>query len=198
MKCYAINYNTNVEVILMSLNSQPYAENGVLISDYSLSVGDEVTITYEGILVKSGADQIFLHFGYGKEWLNKDFIPMENENGIFKGTFKIALPDDLNISFKDSADNWDNNSSMNYSFVFTTKSKAEKKSTVKATAKKEDEPKEVKKTAKAASEKKSSTKSKSQSTDEIKETKAASTAKKAPKSTAKAPAKSASKTAKDK
>ncbi|KNY26622.1 carbohydrate-binding protein [Pseudobacteroides cellulosolvens] len=187
----------------MSLNSQPYAENGVLISDYSLSVGDEVTITYEGILAKSGADQIFLHIGYGKEWLDKAFLPMENENGVFKGTFKIALPDDLNISFKDSADNWDNNSSMNYSFVFTGKAKAAKKSTAKSTTKKEneDEPKEVKKTAKATTEKKSSTKSKSQSTDEIKETKAASTAKKDPKSTAKAstkPSSKASKTVKDK
>ena len=124
MKCFAVNYNTNVEVIVMSLNSQPYAENGVFISNSSLSVGEEVAITYEGLLAKSGADQIFLHIGYGEEWLDKTFIPMERENGVFKGTFKIALPDDLNISFKDSANNWDNNSSMNYSFKITGKTKA--------------------------------------------------------------------------
>ncbi|HEY9061163.1 MAG TPA: carbohydrate-binding protein [Pseudobacteroides sp.] len=169
----------------MSLSSQPYAENGVFISDYSLGVGDEVTITYEGILAKSGADQIFLHIGYGKEWLDKAFIPMENENGVFKGSFKITLQDELNISFKDSADNWDNNSFMNYSVKFTGKAKAVKKSTAKTADQKEDgaESKEVKKTAKASTEKKSSTKSKSKSSEDIKDKEPkASTTKKASKS----------------
>jgi len=161
----------------MSLNSQPYAENGVFISNSSLSVGEEVAITYEGILAKSGADQIFLHIGYGKEWLDKAFIPMENENGVFRGTFKMALPDDLNISFKDSADNWDNNSLMNYSFKFKGKAKAAKKSTAKVADKNDSDAdtkaqtKEVKKSTKANDEKKSSAKSKSQSTDEVKEKK---------------------------
>ncbi len=202
MKCFAINYNTNVEVIVMSLSSQPYAENGVFISNSSLSVGEEVAITYEGILAKSGADQIFLHIGYGEEWLDKTFIPMEKDDGVFKGTFKIALPDDLNISFKDSANNWDNNSSMNYSFKITGKTKTAKKSTAKAAAKKDSDAetktqsKEAKKSTKASDEKKSSAKSKSQSTDEVKEKKAASTAKKSTKSTAKASAKSTSKSLK--
>ncbi len=202
MKCFAVNYNTNVEVIVMSLNSQPYAENGVFISNSSLSVGEEVAITYEGLLAKSGADQMFLHIGYGEEWLDKTFIPMERENGVFKGTFKIALPDDLNISFKDSANNWDNNSSMNYSFKITGKTKAAKKSTSKAAKKDSDaetkaQSKEAKKSTKASDEKKSSAKSKSQSTDEVKEKKAASTAKKSTKSTTKASTKSTSKSSKE-
>ncbi|MDP4182252.1 MAG: carbohydrate-binding protein [Bacillota bacterium] len=169
----------------MSLKSQPYAENGVMLSKESLSVGDEVTITYEGLLAKSGADQIFMHIGYGDNWLERDFLPMENENGIFKGTVKLTHPEVLNFSFKDSADNWDNNSTQNYSFMISEKSKATKQSSTKSTSKltaevinEIDDVKENKKPVKASAEKKSSVKVKAKST-ETNESKA--TAKKAAK-----------------
>ena len=38
------------------------------------------------------------------------------DNDVFKATIRIDHPDDLNVAFKDSGDNWDNNSMANYSF----------------------------------------------------------------------------------
>jgi len=91
-----------------------------------VTVGDEVTLYYKGLLAQSGADAIFAHIGYGENWEDKTFIPMQKENDVFKATIKINHADDLNIAFKDSGDNWDNNSWANYSFKVTKKAKPAK------------------------------------------------------------------------
>jgi hypothetical protein len=37
----------------------------------------------------------------------------------FETTVPVIKPDTLNVAFKDCANNWDNNSGMNYSFDVT-------------------------------------------------------------------------------
>lgn len=108
----------------MAKDTQPYAGNGVVLSKATLYVGDTVTLSYSGLLVASGADQIYAHIGYNENWEERAFVPMNNEDGVFVAPVKILLPGKLNISFKDSASNWDNNSSENY--VFKTSKKAAK------------------------------------------------------------------------
>jgi len=113
----------------MAKSKQEYANNGVEISKATIGVGDEVTLFYKGLLAQCGAEEIYAHIGYGKEWENKAFIPMERDNDVFKATIRIERPDNLNVAFKDSGDNWDNNSMANYSFkvskrVTKTSSKA--------------------------------------------------------------------------
>lgn len=98
----------------MSREFQPYEGNGVIISKTPLKSGDEVTLVYEGLLAKSGADKVYAYVGYGEAWDESGFIPMEGNDGSFRTTFEVIGKDSLNISFKDSADNWDNNSSNNY------------------------------------------------------------------------------------
>ena len=129
----------------MGKNLQPYEENGVRISKPELNVGDKVTLTYDGLLVKSGADIIFAHVGYGEAWEEKSFLLMETGEDVFAVTFKALHPGTLNVSFKDSADNWDNNSTENYSFKVLAKV-ADKKETVKkeVVKKVKDEVKDVK------------------------------------------------------
>jgi len=105
----------------MARTKQEYANNGVEISKASLGVGDEVTLFYKGLLAQSGAEAVYAHIGYGKEWEDKTFIPMERDNDVFKATIKINHPDDLNVAFKDNGDNWDNNSMANYSFRVSKK-----------------------------------------------------------------------------
>lgn len=107
----------------MSSSAQQYADNGLILSKASLTVGDEIVITYSGLLAGSGADQVIAHVGYGENWDGKEFILMENEGGVFKASYKVLSPGILNISFKDSANNWDNNSSNNYSFKVSEKVK---------------------------------------------------------------------------
>lgn len=152
-----VNKNKNYEVKKMSSKIQPYAENGILVSKTSITVGDDITLSYDGLLADSGADKIFAYVGYGGNWEEKGFIPMENEGGVFKAAFKILLPGVLNISFKDSADNWDNNSLNNYTFTVgakkakaTTKTDEEKKTEVKKTAVKTTSKAKVKTTEEGA------------------------------------------------
>ncbi|MCX7747582.1 MAG: carbohydrate-binding protein [Clostridia bacterium] len=122
----------------MGSKVQPYADNGVVISKSSIKVGDEITVSYNGLLLKSGADKVFAHIGYGDEWNEKTFIPMDFQEGVFKATFKVALPNSLNMCFKDGVENWDNNSGENYSFKITDAAKA-----VKVPAEKKTTPKKA-------------------------------------------------------
>lgn len=152
----------------MAKNVKSYTDYGVSISKPSINVGDKVTISYDGLLAKSGADTIYTHIGYGDTWEKKDFIRMDNEEGIFKAAIEVANAGSLNISFKDSADNWDNNSAENYSFKVAKKEKenattkepakvkngAEKAATGAKAAAKEPAPKKIVTKAKPAKEKK--------------------------------------------
>jgi hypothetical protein len=150
----------------MAKNIGLYSDAGVLISKASIKVDDKVVVTYGGLLAKSGADTVFMHYGYGDLWEEKDFIRMENKEGVFSAAIKVISAESLNVSFKDSADNWDNNSGENYSFKILKKESStleakepikEKKAAVKTaeeTSEKTSAPKKTAGKAKAAAEKK--------------------------------------------
>lgn len=105
----------------MSTNAQKYSENGVVISQSIIYVGDEVTLWYSGLLMSSGAFGVYAHVGYGDGWEEKAFIPMNIKDGVYSTNIKIILAGKLNITFKDTASNWDNNSSQNYVFEILEK-----------------------------------------------------------------------------
>lgn len=119
----------------MARTKQLYEDNGVEISKATINVGDEVTLMYSGLLAQSGADSVYAHIGYGDNWEGKQFIPMEKEEDAFKATIKVDQSDKLNVAFKDSVDNWDNNSYQNYSFSVSKRaSRSSATSTAKKTA----------------------------------------------------------------
>lgn len=94
-----------------------YTNNGVSISPSSYSTGDRIKICYSGLLVQSGANDIYAHVGYGtSKWSNVSDIKMTPTKNGFETTLPISSASLLNIAFKDSADNWDNNSGNNYCF----------------------------------------------------------------------------------
>ncbi|MCX7842711.1 MAG: carbohydrate-binding protein [Clostridia bacterium] len=141
----------------MAGKTQPYAENGVIIDKLPAYAGDEVTITYDGLLAKSGADKVYAYIGYGEEWQEKGFVPMNLELDTFKATFKALMPGTMYIAFKDSAENWDNNSGANYSFEIGKKKRAAVKTSEKKTEEKkapENKAAQKKPVAKAAAVKK--------------------------------------------
>ncbi|MFA5383743.1 MAG: carbohydrate-binding protein [Eubacteriales bacterium] len=76
---------------------------------------DEVNIVYDGLLSRSGADLVFLHYGLGdpRSWSNVNTIRMDKS---FKGWEKtIRLQNNqITFCFKDSASNWDNNNGFNW------------------------------------------------------------------------------------
>lgn len=144
----------------MAKTKQMYEENGVEISKTTISVGDEVTLSYKGLLAQSGAETIYAHIGYGDEWEDKEFIPMEKNNDLFRVKISVSHPDKLNIAFKDSVDNWDNNSQQNYSFYVSEHAKkiASAAAKIKSNVKKADTENSAETKTKSAKAKQTATK----------------------------------------
>jgi hypothetical protein len=127
----------------MGKNQQDYKVNGVSFSKASISVGDEVTLSYKGVLLEKGSADIFLHFGYGDSWEEKELLQMKLEKGTYKAKLKMKHSGNLNFCFKDNVENWDNNADNNYSLNIeeekAKKTKKESTSKTKAKVEKPDE-----------------------------------------------------------
>lgn len=79
------------------------------------SISNEANISYDGLLAKCGADQVFLHYGVGSNefWANVHTQKMQKTSRGWEKT--VRLPDrQYQICFKDSANNWDNNNGYNW------------------------------------------------------------------------------------
>lgn len=111
-----------------------YESNGVSLSKKTFYCGDRVKVSYKGLLAQSGAQQVFLHIGYGDAWEDKLLIPMEYDKGIFSAEIAILDFEGFEVCFKDVAENWDNNSGENYVFSISRKpARKEKAIGIKAT-----------------------------------------------------------------
>ncbi len=83
------------------------------------TLGQQVKLVYDGLLVKSGADQVYAVVSTRdeKNLLNTSTYSMKGTN---QKTFEVSIPAVtktlINVAFKDSASNWDNNSGQDYSY----------------------------------------------------------------------------------
>lgn len=101
------------------IKNNDYFSNGVTISPTIPATGDNVKISYDGLLAKSGANHIYAHIGYGHRWEDTVDVKMTKKSIGFEASVPVKDSTTLNICFKDCANNWDNNSGMNYSFDVT-------------------------------------------------------------------------------
>lgn len=108
-----------------------YESSGVILSKKTLYSGDKVILKYNGLLCQAGAGSIYAHVGFGESWDNKYFVAMKKENDIFEVEIDIKEGKTCGICFKDSAENWDNNSGENYVFTISKKP-VRKRQTTKA------------------------------------------------------------------
>ena len=76
--------------------------------------GEELSITYRGLLAQNGADAIWLHYGYDN-WQNTSTLGMKRQGNSFSCKINAEGRKMVNFCFKDSADHWDNNNGMNWS-----------------------------------------------------------------------------------
>jgi len=97
------------------INNQ-FLKNGVAISPAIPSAGENVKVLYDGLLSKNGAGQIFARIGYGSKWDGLRDYEMTKTRAGFEATIPIIPADRMNVCFKDSAGNWDNNANQNYIF----------------------------------------------------------------------------------
>ncbi|WP_027340156.1 carbohydrate-binding protein [Halonatronum saccharophilum] len=96
---------------------QDYSD--VTVQPTPITAGERVRVVYDGLLNKSGADNIYLHagVGFGDNWMDVTDIAMErDQQGKFTAQLRVNTTDRFNFCFKDSADNWDNNSGNNWSY----------------------------------------------------------------------------------
>lgn len=75
---------------------------------------EKVEIGYKGLLAKSGADSVWMHYGFDG-WKNTHTHQMmKRGDGAFTGSVNAQGERQLNFCFKDSANHWDNNSGWNW------------------------------------------------------------------------------------
>lgn len=100
----------------MMNKAKMYEQNGIFLSKQKMSVDDEVIIGYKGLLLTSGAQQVYMRVGYGEMWDDCEEIPMMFSDGMFKMKMRLKREGQMGIVFRDPANNWDNNSGQNYCF----------------------------------------------------------------------------------
>lgn len=93
-------------------------DDGIMVRPTPVSLGDEVQIEYRGLLAQCGAEQVYLHYGFGRsDWTHVQDIPMEGRpDGSWTAVVQVEEPGRFNFCFRDDASNWDNNNGRNWSY----------------------------------------------------------------------------------
>ncbi len=102
----------------MSINEKIFPDT--ITVDKSISIelpvvkkGIKTSVSYNGILNNSGADKVYLHYGFDG-WKNTETVPMYKTHGNYSTEVKVEGKNELNFCFKDNANNWDNNNGANW------------------------------------------------------------------------------------
>ena len=76
----------------------------------------KLKISYVGALYQNNSEQVFLHYGFGLNWDNINDIEMNKTELGFQCEIPIEDSESLNLCFRNSNDEWDNNEGLNYIF----------------------------------------------------------------------------------
>ena len=76
----------------------------------------KVKISYVGALYQNNSEEVFLHYGFGLQWDNLTDVKMEKTELGFQCEIDILEDDSLNLCFRNSKNEWDNNNGQNYTF----------------------------------------------------------------------------------
>lgn len=75
-----------------------------------------VKISYTGKLFENNSDEVFVHYGFGNNWDNLNEKKMEKTELGFQAEINLISSDSLNLCFRNSNNEWDNNDTKNYIF----------------------------------------------------------------------------------
>ena len=78
--------------------------------------GTNVKISYTGRLFEENSESVFLHYGFGPQWDNVNEVQMLKTELGFQAEIELLSADSLNLCFRNSNNEWDNNNSSNYVF----------------------------------------------------------------------------------
>lgn len=89
--------------------------------DKELKQNESVKINYSGDLLKNGSNEIYIVFGFDKDWKNTTYQKMDKSENGFSTSIQLLEYNDFNFCFKDSNDNWDNNNHSDYTLKIEKK-----------------------------------------------------------------------------
>jgi len=92
--------------------------DGVKVEPVPITRYDQVTVSYDGLLARAGAQQVILHWGYGPGPWRKVREQLMERKPDGRWETRVVLDDGGRFSFcfRDNAYNWDNNSGRNWSY----------------------------------------------------------------------------------
>ena len=76
----------------------------------------KIKISYTGKFFEENSDKVFIHFGYGLNWDNISEIEMKKTDLGFQAEINLISRNLLNLCFRNSNNEWDNNNGQNYVF----------------------------------------------------------------------------------
>lgn len=82
--------------------------------DKDLIQNDTFTLKYSGELFKNNSEEVFIVYGYDKDWKNTTHQKMEKQDDCFSANIQIQNFDEFNFCFKNSLNIWDNNNCSDY------------------------------------------------------------------------------------
>ena len=75
-----------------------------------------VKISYTGKLFQDDSEEVYAHYGFGNNWDNLNEVKMEKTELGFQAEIELISSDTLNLCFRNSNNEWDNNDGQNYIF----------------------------------------------------------------------------------
>ncbi|NMB46359.1 MAG: carbohydrate-binding protein [Firmicutes bacterium] len=93
-------------------------DSGIDVEPTPITLGDELKIEYRGLLAASGAEAVYVHYGFGPgDWRFVQDIPMEKTpDGTWTAVVQAGEKGRFSFCFRDNANNWDNNNGKNWSY----------------------------------------------------------------------------------
>ncbi|ACL70351.1 carbohydrate-binding protein [Halothermothrix orenii] len=93
-------------------------DQGIEVNPTPMTAGETVQVRYNGLLARSGAEEVYLHYGFGtdKHWDEVKDIKMSKVRDQFQTNIDVETDKRFIFCFRDNAGNWDNNNGRNWSF----------------------------------------------------------------------------------
>ena len=91
-------------------------DKNIFFNTDKLIENEEVTISYMGYLFEKGADEVYLHYGFGPEWEGASEIKMDKTEFGFQCAIPNLKKGSLELCFRDGSGEWDNRFGQNFSF----------------------------------------------------------------------------------
>jgi hypothetical protein len=97
---------------------QKNIDQGIHVYPSPFAAGDRIQVNYNGLLSKSGAEEVYLHAGFGlnNQWDDVYDIKMKKTEDHWQTALDVKTNKRLYFCFHDNAENWDNNNGLNWSF----------------------------------------------------------------------------------